>query len=30
MQAVNEVTEYLREKELELRKYLDDKHPKKM
>lgn len=30
MQAVNEATEYLREKELELRKYLDDKHPKKM
>ena len=28
MQAVNDMTEYLREKELELRKYLDDNYPK--
>ena len=29
MQAVNETTEYLREKEIELRMYLDEKYPKK-
>ena len=28
MQAVNDMTEYLREKEIELRKYLDDNYPK--